>query len=145
MRLTAAPADAAARQRLLASVSTLILDCDGVLWRGDTLLPGTAAALDAFRAAGKRLLFLTNNSSKSRRQYGAKFAALGLAVQPEEIVPTSYAAPAYLQSLGFAGTVFAIGNSGLHEELDAAGIRCGLGLGVLDCVCLQLLVGVRCR
>ncbi len=42
-------------------------------------------ALRAFRAAGKRLLFVTNNSSKSRAQYVDKFRGLGLDVAAEEV------------------------------------------------------------
>lgn len=98
-------------------------DCDGVLWRGSTLMPGTIEALAAFRARGLRLLFLTNNSSKSRRQYRAKFEALGIAVAPEEIVPTSYAAAAYLQAAGFRRRAFLIGNEGVAQELEEAGIN----------------------
>ncbi|PRW56967.1 phosphoglycolate phosphatase [Chlorella sorokiniana] len=128
---TAAPAAMAVRlthrdtqhlDELLDRVSTIILDQDGVLWRGSTLLPGTAEALEELRRRGKRLLFLTNNSSRSRAQYRRKFEALGLEVQPEEIVPASYAAAAYLQSIGFSQRVFLIGNEGVAEELEAAGI-----------------------
>jgi ribonucleotide monophosphatase NagD (HAD superfamily) len=86
-------------------------------------------ALLHFRSLGKRLLFLTNNSSKSRRQYRSKFEALGIQVAPEEIVPTSYAAAAYLKSIGFAEVsaaegkkVFLVGNEGVAQELEAAGI-----------------------
>jgi phosphoglycolate phosphatase len=57
-------------------------------------------ALLALRAQGKRLLFVTNNSSKSRQQYVSKFAGLGIEVAPAEIVASSYAAAAYLQCIG---------------------------------------------
>jgi phosphoglycolate phosphatase len=81
-----------------------------------------AQALAALRASGRRRLFVTNNSSKSRRQYLAKFESLGIEVEPEEIVPTSYTAAAYLQSIGFAGTAFLVGGPGVGQELEAADI-----------------------
>ena len=84
--------------------------------------PVPLQALQHFRRAGKRLLFLTNNSSKSRVQYLAKFKALGIEATFEEVVPTSYAAAAYLQSVGFDRTVFLVGNEGVAQELEAAGI-----------------------
>lgn len=121
VKLTAHDSDAV--DELLQSVSTLVLDCDGVLWVGDALVPGTVAALQRFRQLGKRLLFLTNNSSKSRRLYRAKFASLDIAVAPEEIVPTSYTAAAYLQSRNFKKKVYLIGTDGVGEELAAAGIE----------------------
>ncbi|GFR43399.1 hypothetical protein Agub_g4478, partial [Astrephomene gubernaculifera] len=85
----------------LRDISTLILDCDGVLWRGNDIIRNAPEALRVFRAQGKRLLFVTNNSSKSRAAYAEKFRSLGLQVAPEEIVSSSYCAAAYLSSLGF--------------------------------------------
>lgn len=42
-------------------------------------------ALHTFRAAGKQLLFVTNNSSKSRQEYVEKFASLGFEVSVQEV------------------------------------------------------------
>jgi phosphoglycolate phosphatase len=108
---------------LLAQIDTLVLDCDGVLWRGTDLLAHARAALAHFRAQGKRLLFLTNNASKSRRQYVSKFASLGIEAAPHEIVAASYCAAAYLQSIGFRGKVLLVSDSGVSDELDQAGIQ----------------------
>lgn len=56
-----------------------------MLWRGQDLIPNAVEALHAFRAAGKRLLFVTNNSSKSRQEYVEKFKALGIDVSAQEV------------------------------------------------------------
>lgn len=80
-------------------------------------------ALAALRDMGKRLLFVTNNSSKSRQQYVAKFAALGIQAEAHEIVPSSYGAAAYLESIGFKGVAFLVGGLGVEQELQAAGIK----------------------
>lgn len=53
------------------------------------------------RGMGKRLVFVTNNSTKSRAGYLKKFLDLGLKVQAEEIYSSSYAAAAYLESINF--------------------------------------------
>lgn len=50
---------------------------------------------------GKRLVFVTNNSTKSRKQYGKKFESLGLSVTEEEIFASSFAAAAYFKSINF--------------------------------------------
>jgi hypothetical protein len=47
--------------------------------------PVALQALAALRAQGKRLLFVTNNSSKSRQQYVSKFQALGIEAHPQEV------------------------------------------------------------
>jgi hypothetical protein len=52
----------------IKGIRTLILDCDGILWRGNDVLPQVPQAINELRRQRKRLCFLTNNSSKSRRQ-----------------------------------------------------------------------------
>ncbi|RRT70104.1 hypothetical protein B296_00028204 [Ensete ventricosum] len=86
---------------LIDSVETFIFDCDGVIWKGDKLIDGVPGTLDMLRSKGKRLVFVTNNSTKSRKQYGKKFETLGLSVSEEEIFASSFAAAAYLKSIDF--------------------------------------------
>ncbi|MEW5308031.1 MAG: hypothetical protein WDW38_000020 [Sanguina aurantia] len=123
----------AAGPEALTNVSTIIFDCDGVLWKGSSIVhnavevsAGAGSDLGrrwgALRAQGKRILFVTNNSSKSRAQYVARFATLGIAASAGEIVSSSFAAAAYLKSIGFAKTVLLIGQNGVEEELRQAGI-----------------------
>ncbi|KAK9042673.1 hypothetical protein V6N11_017739 [Hibiscus sabdariffa] len=57
----------------------------GVIWKGDKLIDGVPETLDMLRSKGIRLVFVTNNSTKSKKQYGKKFETLGLNVSEEEI------------------------------------------------------------
>lgn len=63
---------------LAREVDTVLLDCDGVIWQGATLVPGVANTLRMLKNMGKQILFVTNNASKSRRVYAQKFALLGI-------------------------------------------------------------------
>ncbi|KXZ52039.1 hypothetical protein GPECTOR_10g1062 [Gonium pectorale] len=117
--------DSATAPERLRDIHTLIFDCDGVLWRGSDIIRNAPEALRVFRQQGKRLLFVTNNSSKSRAEYASKFGSLGLEVSPEEIVSSSYCAAAYLSSIGFPASgkkVLLLGWSGVEQELQLAGI-----------------------
>lgn len=110
---------------LLDEVDVFIFDCDGVIWRGDSLIEGVPAVLEKLRTAGKRLFFVTNNSTKSRAGYRSKFTSLGLDVEPEEIFSSSFAAAAYLEQTEFRSTgkkVYVIGEKGIGEELDLIGV-----------------------
>ncbi|XP_057818272.2 phosphoglycolate phosphatase 1A, chloroplastic isoform X5 [Cryptomeria japonica] len=89
---------------LINSVDTFIFDCDGVIWKGETLIDGVPETLDMLRSRGKSLVFMTNNSTKSRKQYRKKFEALGLTVQE----------------------VYVIGGEGILQELELCGIK-GIG------------------
>ncbi|CAL5068617.1 unnamed protein product [Urochloa decumbens] len=110
---------------LIDSVETFIFDCDGVIWKGDKLIDGVPETLDLLRSKGKRLVFVTNNSTKSRKQYGKKFETLGLSVDEEEIFASSFAAAAYLQSIDFPKDkkVYVIGEEGIQKELELAGFQ----------------------
>ncbi|KAH0462814.1 hypothetical protein IEQ34_010389 [Dendrobium chrysotoxum] len=110
---------------LIDSVETFIFDCDGVVWKGDKLIDGVPETLDMLRSKGKRLVFVTNNSTKSRKQYGKKFETLGLNVREEEIFASSFAAAAYLKSIDFPKDkkVYVIGEDGILKELELAGFQ----------------------
>ncbi len=43
---------------------TWALDLDGVVWLAGRPIPGSADAVTALRAAGERVVFLTNNSAR---------------------------------------------------------------------------------
>jgi len=108
---------------LLRGVDTLVLDCDGVLWEGNDIIQGSVESLLKLRKMGKQLLFVTNNSSKSRAMYVEKFNQLGIQADKEEIVGASFAAAAWLKNQGFNQKVFVIGDVGVRRELEEVGIR----------------------
>lgn len=107
--------------QLLDKTDVFIFDCDGVIWRGDSVIDGIPEILAKLRAAGKKMYFVTNNSTKSRAGYKKKFDSLGLDVPAEEIFSSSFAAAAYLEQTKFKETgkkVYVIGEVGIGEELD---------------------------
>lgn len=112
-------------RELVDSVDTFLLDCDGVIYHGPVVVEGVKQVLAMLRAAGKRLVFVTNNATKSRRQYKATFDKLGIQVKESEIFGSAYASAVYLQKvLEFPKDkrVYVIGQDGLEEELDNCGI-----------------------
>lgn len=113
---------------LLDSTEAFLFDCDGVIWKGDKLIDGVSETLDLLRSKGKKLVFVTNNSSKSRRQYAEKFNSLGIAVSEDEIFSSSFAAAMFLKVNDFPQEkkVYVIGGEGILEELQLAGFT-GLG------------------
>ncbi|KAJ8562629.1 hypothetical protein K7X08_031081 [Anisodus acutangulus] len=72
---------------------------------------------------GKKLVFVTNNSTKSRKQYDKKFHSLGIPVNEDEIFSSSFAAAMYLKVNDFTREkkVYVIGEEGILEELEQAG------------------------
>ncbi|KAK4371538.1 hypothetical protein RND71_011013 [Anisodus tanguticus] len=95
-------------KELLNSVDAFIFDCDD---------------LDDVNMQGKKLVFVTNNSTKSRKQYAKKFHSLGIPVNEDEIFLSSFAAAMYLKVNDFTREkkVYVIGEEGILEELEQAG------------------------
>ncbi|MBA0695148.1 hypothetical protein Goari_005380 [Gossypium aridum] len=108
---------------LLDSVDAFLFDCDGVIWKGDKLIDGIPQTLEMLRSKGKKLVFVTNNSTKSRIQYANKFQSLGLSVNQDEIFSSSFAAAMYLKVNQFPPhkKVYVIGGEGIVQELQLAG------------------------
>ena len=126
-RVQAQPQKATLEQKraLIESVDCFIFDCDGVIWKGDKLIEGVPETLDFLREQGKKLFFVTNNSTKSRAGYLKKFLGLGLDISAEEIYSSSYAAAAYLEATKFPSDkkVYVVGDVGIEEELDLLNIN----------------------
>jgi HAD superfamily hydrolase (TIGR01450 family) len=106
---------------LLDRIDTILFDCDGVIWRGNHIIPNALATLKRLRRLNKRFFFITNNSTKSRANMKQKFTTLGLDVDLEEIIGSAFLLASYLKK-GTLGDVYVIGRSGIIDELNAAGI-----------------------
>ena len=81
----------------LAQVRCFLFDMDGTVFLGGQLLPGAADLLAYLSARQIPHYFLTNNSSRSRADYQAKLAGLGLDVTLDQILSSGQATALYLQ------------------------------------------------
>lgn len=107
---------------MTVAIQGLILDMDGVLWHGETPLPGLAAFFDTLRQLNIRFVLATNNATKTAVQYTAKFAKFGIAIPHEAILTSAEATARYLRERYEPGTaVYVIGEEGLHEAIRAQG------------------------
>jgi HAD superfamily hydrolase (TIGR01457 family) len=98
-----------------------LLDLDGVLYRGDLAVPHASDTVARLRGLGRRLVFTTNNSSRTPEQVAEKLTALGIAASPSE-VETSALATADLLSARGGGSTFVIGEDGIRTALVDAGL-----------------------
>ncbi|PID86236.1 MAG: haloacid dehalogenase [Chloroflexi bacterium] len=106
----------------LSHIKNLILDADGVLWCGDTPIPGLHEFIDTLNQKGIGFVVATNNASKTSMMYTERFKRYGIDVSPEQVVPSAEATASYLREEYPAGTaVFPVGEKGLHDALLAQG------------------------
>ncbi|CAH0694107.1 unnamed protein product [Spodoptera exigua] len=115
-------------QDFLNSFDTVLTDCDGVLWIDNNAIPGSADAMNYFRKLGKKIFYVTNNSTKIRSEFASKATQLGFIASQEEILSTAYLVAHYLKGIGFTKKVYLLGSNGIGEELKAVGVR-HIGVG----------------
>ena len=97
----------------------LILDLDGVIWRGEDPIPRSSEAVSRLRDAGHRILFVTNNSSPKVEDVLAKLESFGVSAEADELVTSSQAAASLLDG----GTALVCGGPGVTEALEARGVK----------------------
>jgi HAD superfamily hydrolase (TIGR01450 family) len=100
----------------------VVLDLDGVLWRGDVPIAGAADAVGALRAAGTPIAFLTNNSSAPVAAVVDKLERAGVAADEREVLTSAQVAAEVLsQSVPAGGRVLPCAGPGVVEAVTAAG------------------------
>jgi glycerol-1-phosphatase len=99
-----------------------LVDLDGVVWIGREPVPGAVEALAALLAAGKRIVFVTNNPGKPPAAYAERLRSLGVEVGEEQIV-TAGVVVARLAgaAAGPGGSAFVIGAAPLKGMIAATG------------------------
>jgi glycerol 3-phosphatase-2 len=103
----------------------LIVDLDGVVWLSGHPIAGSVEALEELRAAGVRVLFLTNDPQSSRDELAARLSGIGVPATAADVMTSSAATAGYLAAQpGLAGgRVFVIGSPAMHAEIEGAGLR----------------------
>jgi HAD superfamily hydrolase (TIGR01450 family) len=101
----------------------LLVDLDGVVYRGSDPVPGVAAVLAARVAAGDAVVYVTNNSMHYRADYVRRLADMGAPVAPDRIVSAPRATALYLREHHpEVRRVLTVGASGLDRELRDVGL-----------------------
>ena len=104
-------------------VRLVILDLDGVVYRGLEPIEGAPELVAALHAAGVAVRFATNNSMVERDGYVARLSGLGIATEVDEIVTSTSATVEHLRRHApSVRSVLAIGAAGMEAELRAAGL-----------------------
>ncbi len=107
---------------ILRSTNVFLLDLDGTVYLDDTPIGGAAEVLHVLRQMGKQLVFLTNNSSKTQKEYHEKLSRIGLWREQDLIYTSGMATIDYLRLHAPDARVFLLGTDALKEEFARGGI-----------------------
>jgi NagD protein len=99
-----------------------LIDMDGVLMRGNTLIPGAQDFLKRLRDRGAKFLVLTNNPQYTPGDLAHRLRIAGLEIDAGNIFTSAMATARFIASQRNGATCFAVGESGLTGALHQEGL-----------------------
>ena len=106
----------------LRSKKGFICDMDGVIYHGNSVLPGVTEFVDWLVKNDKRFLFLTNNSERSPRELSAKLERMNIDVDESHFYTSALATADFLATQSPGSSAYVIGEPGLLNALYERGI-----------------------
>ena len=76
----------------LSAIKVALIDLDGVVYRGATMIEGADGAVRRLRQLGWRPVFGTNSSVKTRTQISDKLMAMGIPAEEDEVLTSAFVA-----------------------------------------------------
>ncbi len=108
----------------LSPIKALVLDMDGVLWKGDAPIGDLAEIFVRVRAQGLKFVFATNNGTRTVDQYVNRMKGFGVEVEPWQVITSSQgAAHMVAQKFPRGSKFFVIGEDGLRQSLEEKGFE----------------------
>lgn len=108
--------------KLKVDADLFLFDLDGTVYLGDTPIPGAMETLGKLSAMGKKVCFLTNNSSKDKREYVRKLTSMGYPVDLWQIITSTMAAVQFLHTRRPSKSVYPIGTPTFIKTLEEEAI-----------------------
>ncbi|NTW72773.1 MAG: HAD family hydrolase [Eubacteriaceae bacterium] len=99
-----------------------ICDMDGVIYKGNQLLPGVKEFVEWLYRENKKFLFLTNSSAKSPKELREKLGRMGLDMNESHFYTSALATARFLSRQHPGCSAYVIGDPGLYTALKEAGI-----------------------
>lgn len=108
----------------LKNIKALILDMDGVLWRGNEPIGDLASIFKTIAARRLKVILATNNSSRTPDQHLQKIMQFGVNLSVSQVLTSSMATAAQLkEDFPKRGDVYVLGHDGITRALAAEGFR----------------------
>jgi len=108
--------------KLTNCIDCFLLDLDGTVYLGGKLIDGAKEALARMKAQGK-VIFLTNNSSATRRHYVDKLNRLGIEATEENVYTSANATADWLMANKPKAKVYLLASPEVTEEFICAGVN----------------------
>ena len=118
----------------LKNAKLFLFDMDGTLYLGDRLFDFTNELLSTIKAKGGRYMFMTNNSSKSVKDYILKLKKLGIEAEYNDFITSSQATAFYLKEHHPTAKLYVCGTQSLKDELSREGFALTEDTDDVECI-----------
>lgn len=100
-----------------------IFDLDGTIYRGEHLIPKADKVVNQLKQSGKKIVFVSNKTTGTAKDYFLLLKNWGVNVQEYEILNSTIVASSYLKK-NFKGKVFfAIGEDSFINEIEKSSLK----------------------
>jgi HAD superfamily hydrolase (TIGR01457 family) len=110
-------------EKSLLEIKCFLLDLDGTVYLGNHLLPGAIEFTTFLKQMGLPFYFLTNNSSRSKKDYLQKLSRLGLAAKHDQILTSGEATAIHLKQQKPEAKIALFGTPSLEAEFQTHGFQ----------------------
>lgn len=110
------------KEEILQKSELFLLDLDGTVYRDEYLIGDMKNTLKSLKDMDKKIVALTNNSSKSAREYQEKLERIGISQYFDGVMTSGIAALGYVKSLGAGTRVHLLATDDVKREFAAAGV-----------------------
>lgn len=107
---------------LLKKIGLFVLDMDGTFYLGDHVIEGALEFVRYVEEKGRRILFFTNNSSRSPKVYMERLAGMGCPIGRDQIMTSGDVTIAYLNDVYPGKKIYLVGTPALEESFREEGI-----------------------
>jgi HAD superfamily hydrolase (TIGR01457 family) len=107
----------------IADLTTYLIDLDGVIYRGEELIPGAQEFVSWLNEQQKKYLFLTNNSFASESQVVDKLQRLGIPTNASHVLGAAQAAVKNIAHRSPHARIYIIGEAPLFDLARANGLN----------------------
>lgn len=100
-----------------------IVDLDGTVYRGGSMIPGADRGLAALREAGYTLRFVSNSPTSPPKAYARKLQGMGVDADASQVVSSGAVTTVTLDERHAGDAVFVVGSAGLRDQLREGGVE----------------------
>jgi HAD superfamily hydrolase (TIGR01450 family) len=108
---------------MINKYDSFIFDLDGTIYRGDDIIAGADNAINSLKASGREIIFISNKTTGTIREYYTFLKSFGLNIEESEILNSTYVLKNYLMDNYLHSTFYAIGEDIFIKEISEVGLN----------------------